>query len=162
MKFCQLFTGLLNTGKDCWSRCGSHQGDCEWCGAVGLCCRKGWTPGNGCDGLIGGHTMHQCVAKTGKKFFYICVFMYHVLSLSFLSIDGIPGDRIPLLWVKNNGDFSIQTSADANHEKLFAFTESKKHHISIQQVPEDDNAIITIEVDGEVISTVVNNNPQTY
>ena len=88
--------------------------------------------------------------------------MYHVLSLSFLSIDGIPGDRIPLLWVKNNGDFSIQTSADANHEKLFAFTESKKHHISIQQVPEDDNAIITIEVDGEVISSVVNNNPQTH
>ena len=73
------------------------------------------------------------------------------------------GERIPCLWVSKAGEFRIQTSsADNTHMKYFAFTKSKKHHISIQQVPEDDNAIITLEVDGEVIMTEVNSNPQTF
>ena len=53
---------LQNAGKDCWNGCKKEQGKCDWCGADGWCCRKGWV-GNGCDGNIGGGG-HQCVLNT--------------------------------------------------------------------------------------------------
>ena len=49
-------------GQDCWGGCNSQQGQCNWCGAGGWCCRMSWT-GNGCDGTFGGATNHQCVLK---------------------------------------------------------------------------------------------------
>ena len=53
-----------NIGKYCWKKCDNKSGPCPWCGAGGLCCRKGWQwAGNGCDGLIGGRNRHMCVLK---------------------------------------------------------------------------------------------------
>merc|ERR1719471_2275410 len=52
---------LKNAGQDCWNGCNYKQGKCSWCGLDGYCCRKGWTPGNGCDGSFGGDNIHACV-----------------------------------------------------------------------------------------------------
>ena len=43
---------------DCWENCNKRDGACEWCG-TGLCCRKRKIE-NGCDGLSGGGSRHQC------------------------------------------------------------------------------------------------------
>lgn len=76
LKYCSLFmtpyldadckptVGLANTGVDCWGRCGSKQGPCDWCGKNGMCCtrRAGWTDtSNGCDGTFGGLKTHECI-----------------------------------------------------------------------------------------------------
>ena len=56
--------GVDNFGLDCWSRCGSKQGPCAWCGNNGICCtqKPGWNnTDNGCNGNIGGFTKHECV-----------------------------------------------------------------------------------------------------
>jgi len=54
-------SGLANSGRNCWWRCGRQQGPCDWCG-TGVCCRSGWwDTRNGCDGVIGGHRKHACV-----------------------------------------------------------------------------------------------------
>ena len=42
------------------------EGQCDWCGNVGWCCRKEWI-GNGCDGSIGGTNRHECVLNPGKN-----------------------------------------------------------------------------------------------
>jgi len=55
---------LTNTGKDCWYKCGSKQGPCEWCGTKGMCCKNGFKDkSNGCDGTFGGLTRHECDLK---------------------------------------------------------------------------------------------------
>ena len=56
---------LKNTGKDCWDECSQKDGPCTWCGTEGLCCRKGYT-GNGCNGQMGGDSMHMCVTKESE------------------------------------------------------------------------------------------------
>merc|ERR1712083_552173 len=64
---CSAPKELENAGKDCWKGCESTQGKCEWCGADGYCCRKGWTLGNGCDGSFGGWRGHTCVLNPNEK-----------------------------------------------------------------------------------------------
>jgi len=54
---------LENAGQKCWNHCHGTQGKCSWCGLDGYCCRKGWFPGNECDGSFGGHGDHVCVLK---------------------------------------------------------------------------------------------------
>ena len=59
-----LLVGVENTGLDCWSKCGSKQGPCDWCGEVGTCCKKGYhDTSSGCDGTIGGRNRHECVLR---------------------------------------------------------------------------------------------------
>ena len=54
---------MRNRGADCWYECGEKDGACpDFCGADGLCCHKGW-PYNGCDGTLGGESLHICVEK---------------------------------------------------------------------------------------------------
>ena len=53
-------------GENCWYNCNEMDGPCDWCGNVGLCCRKEWI-GNGCDGSIGGTNIHECVLSPGKN-----------------------------------------------------------------------------------------------
>ena len=54
---------IENEGKDCWNGCKKTQGECEWCGTEGWCCRLGWK-GNGCDGSMGAFGMgHVCTSK---------------------------------------------------------------------------------------------------
>jgi len=53
---------LEHIGEDCWGDCNAEQGQCNWCGYDGWCCRKDWT-GNGCDGTFGGENQHVCVQK---------------------------------------------------------------------------------------------------
>jgi len=74
---------VQNEGKECWSRCGSNNGRCSYCGTAGLCCRYGYT-GGGCDGKMGltepdgnggwntgGGGDHRCTAPvTGKSVKY--------------------------------------------------------------------------------------------
>merc|ERR1719458_1259310 len=56
-------TAIANKGKDCWWGCKKTQGECEWCGTEGWCCRLGWK-GNGCDGKMGAEGMgHVCISK---------------------------------------------------------------------------------------------------
>eukprot|EP00662_Eupelagonemidae_sp_cell21_P058355 gene58355-biopygen68131 len=55
--------GVDNAGLNCWDPCSQSQGSCGWCGAGGICCRKGWGDTCcGCDGSIGGDGHHWCVA----------------------------------------------------------------------------------------------------
>ena len=61
-KFFPLNVGLENDDQECFGHC-NGQGKCSWCGSEGYCCRKGWTPGNGCDGSFGGNDQHVCVLK---------------------------------------------------------------------------------------------------
>lgn len=51
---------IANKGQNCYRPCHEVQGKCDWCGADGWCCRKGWT-GNGCDGTFGIENHHTCV-----------------------------------------------------------------------------------------------------
>ena len=46
--------------------CNGMEGQCDWCGNDGWCCRKEWI-GNGCDGTIGGINRHECVLNPGKN-----------------------------------------------------------------------------------------------
>ena len=46
--------------------CNGMEGQCDWCGNDGWCCRKEWI-GNGCDGSIGGTNRHACVLNPGKN-----------------------------------------------------------------------------------------------
>ena len=62
-----LIDPLEHSGESCWNKCNQQEGSCKWCGADGMCCRKGWI-GNGCDGRIGG-AGHQCVLNPGKKIY---------------------------------------------------------------------------------------------
>ena len=62
------FIGLENAGQNCYQRCNGQQGKCGWCGLIGYCCRKGWAPGNGCDGSFGGDEKHVCALKPTSKF----------------------------------------------------------------------------------------------
>merc|ERR1712066_366954 len=59
---------LKNIGQDCWNECGKQQGECDWCGKSGFCCRKAnskWRDKtNGCDGYFGGDGHHACSEKT--------------------------------------------------------------------------------------------------
>ena len=57
----------MNVGIDCWESCGKKQGKCSFCGIDGYCCRKDFTPGNGCDGSSGGINRHVCVQKPSRK-----------------------------------------------------------------------------------------------
>jgi len=59
-----------NIGKYCWNTCEQIQGSCNWCGTLGMCCKKGYR-GNGCDGNLGiANKGHSCVPSvpghTGK------------------------------------------------------------------------------------------------
>ena len=58
---------LANADKNCLSSCKSKQGKCKFCGTEGYCCKKGSTPGNGCDGTFGGEDKHICVLKPKGK-----------------------------------------------------------------------------------------------
>ena len=62
--------GLVNAGQDCLTSCNGIQGKCSWCGSDGYCCRKGWTPGNGCDGSFGGNDKHACDVKPTSELNY--------------------------------------------------------------------------------------------
>ena len=42
------------------------EGQCDWCGNAGWCCRKEWI-GNGCNGSIGGANQHECVLNPGTN-----------------------------------------------------------------------------------------------
>ena len=53
-------------GENCWYNCNEMDGPCDWCGDVGLCCRKEWI-GNGCNGSIGGASQHECVLNPGTN-----------------------------------------------------------------------------------------------
>jgi len=55
-----LNSGLNHAGENCWYNCNDTQGQCDWCGNDGWCCRKEFY-GNGCDGFIGGTNQHECV-----------------------------------------------------------------------------------------------------
>ena len=57
---------MYHAGEDCWNNCNYVEGQCDWCGNVGWCCRKEWI-GNGCDGSIGGTNQHQCVLNPGTN-----------------------------------------------------------------------------------------------
>ena len=59
-----LFADLEHAGEDCYAGCNQRDGKCNWCGADGWCCRKGWV-GNGCDGELGGDNRHECTFKPG-------------------------------------------------------------------------------------------------
>ena len=62
---------IENEGKDCWNACKKTEGECEWCGTEGWCCRLGWE-GNGCDGSMGAKRMgHVCTSK-GDHIFTKC------------------------------------------------------------------------------------------
>ena len=62
---------MENGDKECWGKCNSKEGKCDWCGPNGLCCRK-HTVGNGCDGTIGGPGNHQCdLNPTGKYIVFL-------------------------------------------------------------------------------------------
>ena len=52
---------LKNVGKKCW-----EQGQNDYCGTNGWCCRKGST-GNGCDGSFGGTMNYRCSPKPGTS-----------------------------------------------------------------------------------------------
>ena len=56
--------GIQNEGQQCWDQCGHKNGDCDWCGSEGMCCRQGghWAK-DGCDGSVGGHNRHECAKK---------------------------------------------------------------------------------------------------
>ena len=61
----RIEAGLKNAGKNCWQACGHKQGNCNWCGTDGMCCRYGWhDKSRGCSGKIGiqGTTGHVCAA----------------------------------------------------------------------------------------------------
>ena len=58
---------LVNTGVDCWYKCGEKEGPCEQCGKNGYCCRfrRSDTSGySGCDGTFGGLRKHECVENS--------------------------------------------------------------------------------------------------
>ena len=58
LTFYFVIPDLANADQDCLSNCNSKQGKCKFCGTEGYCCKKGSTPGNGCDGSFGGkHTL---------------------------------------------------------------------------------------------------------
>ena len=57
-----LNIGLENADQECFGQC-NGQGRCSWCGSEGYCCRKGWTPGNGCDGSFCDDNHHLCILK---------------------------------------------------------------------------------------------------
>ena len=52
-----------NIGEDCWGGCELKQGNCNWCGTRGICCRKDWhDKSNGCNGKFEiDHHGHSCV-----------------------------------------------------------------------------------------------------
>eukprot|EP00808_Paulinella_micropora_P015133 g20014.t1 len=53
---------LAHAGEDCWNNCGKS-GPCAWCGADGMCCRKGFNGGEGgCLPEQGDENRHACVA----------------------------------------------------------------------------------------------------
>merc|ERR1712054_500233 len=55
--------GVNHFQQQCWGGCKKKQGcGCAYCGAAGICCRKGWHDHkNGCNGKIGGNGKHVCV-----------------------------------------------------------------------------------------------------
>ena len=53
---------LVNEGENCWNRCNQQDGDCDWCGVEGKCCRLDWI-GASCDGSEGAFGKHTCVSK---------------------------------------------------------------------------------------------------
>ena len=63
-----FIVGVSNEGEECYEKCRNNQGPCEWCGSKGVCCTQkiGWNDtSKGCDGEIGGTTVHECVEKPG-------------------------------------------------------------------------------------------------
>ena len=62
-------------GEKCLIGCNDQEGNCDWCGDDGLCCKKG-SIGNGCDGTIGGTNDYLCVNKHGNIQPYIAVYSY--------------------------------------------------------------------------------------
>ena len=67
-EFCFYFRvkDVDNIGKDCWSQCRGNEGPCQYCG-TGLCCRKGFSSSNECDGVRGIQGKHACVAHQGTS-----------------------------------------------------------------------------------------------
>jgi hypothetical protein len=54
--------GVKHFHKACYGGCKKKLGcGCAYCGPKGICCKKGEKK-NGCNGTIGGHGHHQCVA----------------------------------------------------------------------------------------------------
>ena len=52
-----------NLGKDCMAECGWTGGFCQYCGAEGLCCQRGYAR-RGCDGSMGEPGRSICVMPT--------------------------------------------------------------------------------------------------
>ena len=48
--------------EDCLPHCNDQEGDCDWCGVEGKCCRLDWI-GASCDGSEGAYGKHTCVSK---------------------------------------------------------------------------------------------------
>ena len=71
---------LENTEKMCWKDCNEKNGPCKWCGEIGMCCKRGLKK-NGCDGNIGGHTLHVCADPRYNS--------------------GTEGTRLPYVFVQN-------------------------------------------------------------
>ena len=60
---------VVDTKVDCWPQCKHIQGKCGFCGENKMCCtvKSGWTDtSNGCDGICGGRTMHECIKNPNK------------------------------------------------------------------------------------------------
>ena len=76
------------------------------------------------------------------------------------------GDRIPAAWINSRGYIQISSSVNQNKDVYIHyddFTIGKKHHYTIQQLPDSDGLMkFTIEIDGKVMKSMVNNNPQDY
>ena len=71
---------IENEGKDCWKGCKKTQGECEWCGTDGWCCRLGWE-GNGCDGSMGASGMgHVCTSKGNLMGIKCPIYLYIINS----------------------------------------------------------------------------------
>ena len=88
-------------------------------------------------------------------------------SVFHLTIDGDNsnyGDRIPAVFINKDGYFHITSAVNGNrnHHKDFYFDYGRKCHLVIQQVVEDDKILYKIEVNGELIESIENENAQTF
>ena len=75
------------------------------------------------------------------------------------------GDRIPAVYVNNAGYFDISSGVNnnGNYKFKYNFTLGKKYHIAIQQYLQiGKNFIYRIEVNGQIVHTVQNYQPNNY
>jgi len=156
---------LLHEGQDCWVGCASKQGDCNWCGGGGTCCRIGWhDKTRGCDGKLGtpgkGHT---CVRNPkrelpvkdlrsqcpGDKFELSCANRAHLAYVSFNQATGVATAKFPSSATDIAVDCKLYKRAqDGNSEiKYFKFkvlaTPASKCMIDTATIPKEMKSMAT-------------------